>query len=149
MMMGPCDTQHAPEPVILNNKRKMVEHDEGIRGREFRTTSKEEESAHRIRMEYQNAILVLENVRREKIDIIQQASVEIGRLRKEKEDVIKQSVGEITRLLRELDGRAKASERDRIQMRKQSEIIEYLRKTLAFSESSYPSMEPFNHIGAF
>lgn len=117
--------------------------------REFRRASVEEEYAHRSRIEHQQMVLILENFRNEKADIIRQAGSEIARLKKEKEDVIKQSVGEITRLRRELDGCSKLAERVGLHVRKQDEVIEYLRRALSSSESSSALLDPFNHVGAF
>lgn len=131
-------------------KRKLCDDDSSnTRCREFRKASLEEEYAHRSRIDHQQMALILENFRKEKSDIIQQAGGEITRLKKEKEDVIRQSAGEITRLRMELDGCKKVAERVGLHIRKQEEVIEYLRRALSSSESSGAFLDPVNHVGAF
>lgn len=138
----------------MTTKRKSAEETKNTGGAEsrntnFRTTSPGEESLHRMKREYKQMLLVLDNTRKEKSDVIQQAGSEITRLREEKDNVIKQSVDEITRLRRELGCCNQVVERIGSHMRKQADIIEYLRMSLAKSESFNSSRDPFNHVGAF
>ena len=130
-------------------KRKSTDEAENTGGNDFRTTSAEEESLHRMKLEYQQMLLVLDNTRKENSDIIQQARIEFTRLRKEKEDVIKQSVDEIARLRRALDVCNQAAETVATHVGRQSEIIEYLRMSLARSESfNSGRLDSFNHVWA-
>ena len=115
----------------------------------FKTTSENDETIHRMRIEHHQMLLVLESVRKEKLDIISQAGQEITRLKKEKDDVIRQSVEEIMSLRRQLHGCKQVVDRVNFSMHEQKETIRYLRESLAKAESFNSSRDSFNHIGAF
>lgn len=115
----------------------------------FKTTSESDEVIHRMRIEHNQVLLVLESIRKEKSDVILQAGQEITRLRKEKEDVIKQSVDEIMNLRRQLNMCKQVVDRVNIVMHDQESTIRYLRESLAKAEAFNSSKDSFNHIGAF
>jgi len=79
-----------------------------------------------------------------------EAEREISRIRAEKENVIKQAVTEITRLNGEVKEYREKSIGMESHVRRQGEIIEYLRRRLAELESSNHSKDILdNQVEAF
>ena len=121
----------------------------GGRCTQRRLASQEEETMHRMRIEYQQMAEALRRCREEKSEIINEAGKEISRLRKEKENVINQSVGEITRLRRDMDSCHQVARKVECHVKNQESIIEFLRISVARAESKGVPKSSFNHVGAF